>query len=66
MKNLKVPSFLGNYFIPIKNTPGVKKVTAKNLKKDMLKKICNQNGRPRPPAVYGIKIFDNNDQAAKQ
>ena len=33
----------------------------------MLKKMWNQNGRPRPPAVAidEIKIFDNDDQAAK-
>ena len=31
----------------------------------MLKKMLNQNGLPRPPAVDGIKIFDNDDQAAK-
>ena len=31
----------------------------------MLKKIRNQNGQPRPPAVDGIKSFDNDDQAAK-
>ena len=31
----------------------------------MLKMIWNQNGQPRSPAVDGIKIFDNNDQATK-
>ena len=40
-----------------------KKVAAKNLKMAMLKKMWNQNGWPRPPAVDGIKIFDNDDQA---
>ena len=30
-----------------------------------MKKMWNQNGRPRTPAVDGIKIFDNNDQATK-
>ena len=30
-----------------------------------MKKMGNQNGRPRPPAVDGIKSFDNDDQAAK-
>ena len=43
-----------------------KKVAAKNLKKAMLKKMWNQNGWPRPPTVNGIKIFDNDDQVAKQ
>ena len=47
------------------NTPGIKKVVAKNLKKAMLKKMGNQNGRPRLPAVDGIKIFDDDDQATK-
>ena len=32
----------------------------------MLKKMLNQNGRPRPPAVDGIKFFYNDDQAAKR
>ena len=27
--------------------------------------MWNQNGQPRPPAVDGIKIFDNDDQAIK-
>ena len=36
------------------NTPGVKKVAAKNLKKAILKKMSNQNGWPRSPAVDGI------------
>ena len=31
----------------------------------MLKKMRNENGWPRPPAVDGIKIFDNDDQATK-
>ena len=31
----------------------------------MLKKMGNQNGRTRPPAVDGIKSFDNDDKAAK-
>ena len=35
-----------------------------NLKKAMLKKMGNQNEQLRPPAVDGIKIFDNVDQAA--
>ena len=30
----------------------------------MLKKMRNRNGQPRPPAVDGIKIFDNDGQAA--
>ena len=37
----------------------------KDLKEAMLKKMSNQNGWPRPPAVDGIKMFDNEDQAAK-
>ena len=45
--------------------PCCKKVVAKNLKKAMLKKMWKQNGWPRPPAVDGIKVFDNDDQAAK-
>ena len=47
------------------NTPSVKKVAAKNLKRAMLKKMWNQNRQPRPPAIDGIKNFDNDDQAAK-
>ena len=31
----------------------------------MLVKMQNQNGWPRPSALDGIKIFDNDDQAAK-
>ena len=31
----------------------------------VLKKMGNQNGWPRPPAIDGIKFFDNDDQAAK-
>ena len=30
-----------------------------------MKKMWNQIGRPRPPAVDEIKIFDNDDNAAK-
>ena len=30
-----------------------------------MKKMRNQIGRPRPPAVDEIKIFDNDDNAAK-
>ena len=45
--------------------PWYKKAAAKYLKKAMLKKMWNQNGLPRPPAVVGIKIFNNDDQAAK-
>ena len=46
-------------------SPGVKKVAAKNPEKAMLKKMQNQNGRPRPPATDGIKIFGNDDQVTK-
>ena len=42
---------------PNQNTPGVKKVAAENQKKAMLKKMQNQNGRPRPPAVDAIKFL---------
>ena len=49
----------------IQNTPSVKKVATKNLKKAILKKMWNQIVQPRSPAVNGIKIFDNDDQAAK-
>ena len=45
--------------------PWCKKIAAKNLKKAMLKKMWNQNGWQRPPAVDGIKSFDNDDQTAK-
>ena len=31
-----------------------------------MKKIRNQIGRPRPPAVDEIKLFDNDDKAAKR
>ena len=30
-----------------------------------MKKMWNQIGQPRPPAVDEIKIFDNDDKAAK-
>ena len=30
-----------------------------------MKKMGNQIGRPRPPAVDEIKIFDNDDKATK-
>ena len=44
--------------------PWCKKVAAKNLK-GHAKKMWNQNGKPRPPAVDEIiRIFDN-DQATK-
>ena len=43
-----------------------KKVVAmQESKKAMMKKMWNQSGQPRPPAVDGIKIFDNDDQAVK-
>ena len=45
--------------------PLCKKVAAKNLEKVMLKKMENQNGWPKPPAIDEIKIFDNDDQVAK-
>ena len=41
-------------FNPNQNLPGVKKVATKSLKKAILKKMWNQNGRPSPPAVDGI------------
>ena len=47
------------------NTPGVKKVVAKNQKKARIKKMWNQIGRLRPPAVDEINFFDNHDKAAK-
>ena len=30
----------------------------------MLKKMRNQNGQPRPPAIDGIKISNNDDDQA--
>ena len=45
--------------------PWCKKVVAKNLKKAGMKKMWNRIGRPRPPAVDEIKIFDNDDKATK-
>ena len=39
------------------------KIELKNIK---MKKMQNQIGRPRPPAVDEIKIFDNDDKAAKR
>ena len=47
------------------NTPGVKKVAAKNLKKAMVEMMWNRNGQPRPTAVDRIKIFYNDDQAVQ-
>ena len=47
------------------NTPGIKNVAVKNLKKARMKKMWNQIGRPRPPAVDKIKIFDNDDKTTK-
>ena len=62
---LKIVKLLNVTINPNQNTPGIKKVVAKNLKQTMLlKTMRNQNGRPRPPAANGIKIFDNDDQAA--
>ena len=46
------------------NTHGVQKVVAKNPKRHA-EKMQNQNGWLRPPAADVIKIFDNDDQAAK-
>ena len=43
--------------------PWCKKSCGQKCKKAMLKKMQNQNGRQRSPAVDGIKIFDNDDQA---
>ena len=34
-------------------------------KKATLKKMWNQKGQPRPPAIDGIQIFDNDDQFTK-
>ena len=31
-----------------------------------MKKMRNKIGRPRPPAVDEIKVFDNDDKAAKR
>ena len=31
-----------------------------------MKNMWNQIGRPKPPAVDEIKIFDNDDKAAKR
>ena len=43
---------------------GVKKVAAENLKKAMLKRCEIKMGGQGPPAVDGIEIFDNDDQAS--
>ena len=51
------------YIDPNQNTPGVKKVVAKNLIKAMLKK-CKIK-MDSLAAVDGIKSFDNDDQGAK-
>ena len=45
--------------------PWCKKVVANNLKKAMLKKMRNENGRPKLSAIDEIKISNNDDQAAK-
>ena len=46
------------------NTPSVKKLQPR-IGKGHAEKKWNQNGQPRPPAIDGNKIFDNDDQAAK-
>ena len=45
--------------------PWCKKSCGQESKKAMLKKMGNQNRRPRPSGIDGVKIFDNDDQAAK-
>ena len=45
--------------------PWCKKSSGQELIKAGMKKMWNQIGLPRPPAVVGIKIFDNDDEATK-
>ena len=47
------------------NTISVKKSCGQESKKGHAEKMWNQNGQPRPSAVDGIIIFDNDYQASK-
>ena len=51
-------------YIPTK-TPWCKKSCGQESKKGHAEKMQNQNRQPSLPAVDEIKIFDNDDQAAK-